>query len=164
MDRHGLTRIAYNPPVLVRHAHSCPGSSNVRSIDLSLRQGESFGLNRPISTIYCFDKPSRKAGASPCVVGRPAYRLTRSLLSAGWTSSHCPKAGTLAFGQVSLQYALSPEGAGGHGAAVSLRVRYIAFKPAQQGRRYVLWDTGHALTRARLSSSACQHGGTEVMK
>jgi len=131
MEKPTHTRIAYNPPVLVRHARSCPGSSNVRSIDLSLRQGESFGLNRPISTISCFDKPSRKAGASPCVAGRPAYRLTRSLLFAGWISSHCPKAGTLAFGQVSLQYALSPEGAGGHAAAVSLRVRYIAFKPTQ---------------------------------
>jgi len=32
---------------------------------------------------------------------------------------------------VSLPYALSPKGAGGHAAAVSLRVRYIAFKPTQ---------------------------------
>lgn len=74
-----------------------------------LRQGEGFGLNRPISTITCFDKPSRKAGASPCVAEKPEYRSIRSLLSAGWISSHCPKAGTLAFGQVSLQYALSTE-------------------------------------------------------
>ena len=73
-------------------------------------------------------------------MGRPAYRLTRGLLFAGYMSSHCPKAGTLAFGQVSLQYVLSPEGAGGHAAAVSLRVHYLAFKPTQLGRRYVLWD------------------------
>jgi len=39
----------------------CPGSSNVRSIDLVGTRG-GLGLNRPILTITCFDKPSRKAG------------------------------------------------------------------------------------------------------
>ncbi|AQV93757.1 LuxR family transcriptional regulator [Cupriavidus necator] len=73
---------------------------------------------------------------------RTVGRLANLRLAfAGWISSHCPRAGTLAFGRV-LCKRPSTEGAGRYAMAILLHKRHIALNRSGLDRRYVLWDGG----------------------
>jgi len=107
-----------------------------------LGQGKGFGSNRPIPTNYLLRRarPVKLWGVR-CVVRRPKYRLTCSLLLLDEFSAIAQRRGRSPLGEFSINAPPRRERVDVQ-RQFCCAISHIAFKPVWMDRRYAIWGGG----------------------